>query len=552
MRLSLLQINTVIGDLCGNADRIASGVQEASACRPDLVVAPEFSLPGYPPRDLLLVNGFVRRAWEVLEGLAADLRDCPPVLVGLAEPNRSAIGRPLYNVAALLKEGEIAGTFRKTLLPTYDVFDEDRYFEPGRGPQILRLEGRTIGISICEDIWNDRDFWNRRRYHTDPVEELVGSGAEAVVNISASPFTAGKQALREQMLSCIARRHHIPVAYANQVGGNDELVFDGRSCAFGADGTLIARGAAFAEDIVTVDLACPGPQAVRPDDFSPEPEIWRALVLGTRDYVRKTGFSSVLLGLSGGIDSSLVAAVAAEALGPENVLGVLMPSPYSSPGSIEDARDLAANLGIRTHTLPITPAMEAFDGILAEVFAGLPPDTTEENLQARIRAAILMALSNKFGSLLLSTGNKSELSVGYSTIYGDMAGGLAVISDVPKGMVYRIARWLNRSKQVIPERVLAKPPSAELRFGQVDQDTLPPYDLLDAILYRAIDCYESPGEIIAAGYPAETVYRILRMVMSAEFKRRQAPPGIKVTDRAFGSGWRMPIAERAWWLDETD
>jgi NAD+ synthase (glutamine-hydrolysing) len=552
MRLSVLQVNTVVGDIAGNADRIAAGVLEASIHRPDLIITPELSLLGYPPRDLLLVNGFVERSRGMLKHLAVDLQEYPPVLVGLAEPNPSDVGRPLFNVAALLKDGTVEEIFRKTLLPTYDVFDEDRYFEPARGPQILRLNDRTIGISICEDIWNDRDFWNRRRYHTDPVEELAAAGAEAIVNISASPFTTGKQALRERMLSCIARKHRIPLIYANMVGGNDDLVFDGRSCAFAADGALIARGAAFAEDILTVDLASPAPQAIAHDDFTPESECWRALVLGTRDYVRKTGFGSVLLGLSGGIDSSLVAAVAAEALGPENVLGVLMPSPYSSRGSIDHASELAASLGIRTMTIPINPAMAAFDNILAEVFAGLPADITEENLQARIRAAILMALSNKFGMLLLSTGNKSELAVGYSTIYGDMAGGLAVIADVPKGMVYRIARWLNARHPVIPDEVLAKPPSAELRPHQTDQDTLPPYDLLDAILYRHIDRFESADAIIAAGYPAETVHRILRMVKQAEFKRRQAPPGIKVTDRAFGTGWRMPIAAKAWWMDETD
>ncbi len=548
MRISLLQLNTVVGDLAGNAEKIAAAVREAAVHRPDLVVTPELALLGYPPRDLLLMQGFVARSREVLDGLAADLAGAPPVLVGFAEPNPGRNGRPLYNAAALLRDGRVAQTFRKTLLSTYDVFDEDRYFEPARGPQILRVDGHAVGVSICEDVWNGYDVRNRRRYRTDPIEELVRSGAEAIVNISASPFTAGKQGLRERMLSRIAREHRVPIAYVNQVGGNDDLVFDGRSCAFDAGGTLVARGKGFDEDLITVDLARPGAWRIADDDFEPESEIWRALVLGTRDYARKTGFSSVHLGLSGGIDSSLVAAVAAEAMGKENVLGVLLPSPYSSRGSVEDARDLAENLGIRTVTIPISPAMDAFDGMLAEICAGHPPGVTEENLQARIRATVLMAISNTFGSLLLSTGNKSELSVGYSTIYGDMAGGLAVIADVPKGMVYRIARWLNRrsGRSVIPEQVIAKVPSAELRPGQTDQDSLPPYELLDAILHRHIDCYESADEIVAAGFPPKTVHAVLRMVRAAEFKRKQAPPGIKVTDRTFGTGWRMPIAAKEW------
>jgi NAD+ synthase (glutamine-hydrolysing) len=547
MRLALLQLNTTVADIDANAEKIASAVGEAAVRRPDLIVTPELALPGYPPRDLLLMNRFVDRCREVLDDLARDLADAPPVLVGVPEPNREPAGRPLYNAAALLHGGRVVQTFRKTLLPTYDVFDEDRYFEPAAGePQILRLGDRSIGISICEDIWNDRDFWSRRRYRIDPIAELVRAGADAIINISASPFTAGKQALRERMLGGMARKYGVPLAYVNQVGGNDDLVFDGRSSVFDTAGTLIARGAGFAEDQVFIDLARPGSGSVAVDDFAPESEIWRALVLGTKDYVRKTGFSSVLLGLSGGIDSAVVAAVAAEAVGAENVLGVLMPSPYSSPGSVDDSRELAGNLGIRTVVLPIRGAMDVFDDILQEAFAGLPADITEENMQARIRAVILMALSNKFGALLLSTGNKSELSVGYSTIYGDMAGGLAVIADVPKGMVYRIARWLNREGIVIPWEIIAKPPSAELRPDQTDQDTLPPYEVLDAILYRHIDLHESAAEIAATGFPEGEVARVLRMVRNAEFKRKQAPPGIKVTDRAFGTGWRMPIARGEW------
>jgi NAD+ synthase (glutamine-hydrolysing) len=528
MKISLLQVNTVVGDLAGNAGRIAAGAREAARHRPDLIVAPELSLTGCPPRDLLLQAGFITRSLAVLDDLAAGLADAPPVLVGFAEPNPAGTGRPLFNAAALLRDGEVRGTFRKTAIS--GSFDEGRYFEPAAGsPGTFHLGERTVGVAIGEEI------------------RCGGEVPDVIVNLSASPFVIGRQCLREEMFSRAAKENRVAIVSANLVGGNDDLVFDGRSVAFSADGTLIARGAAFAEEIVTVDLARPAPQAVAPDDQGPESEIWRALVLGTRDYVHKCGFRSVHLGLSGGIDSSLVAAVAARALGQENVLGVLLPSPHTSAESIEDARELAANLGIRVQCIPIAPMMEAFDSGLADVFAGLAPDITEENLQARIRATVLMALANKFGSMLLSTGNKSEVAVGYCTLYGDAAGGLSVIADVPKGMVYRIARWLNAERPVIPERVLKKPPSAELRPGQTDQEILPPYDLLDAILHRLIDCLESPDEIIAAGYPEETVREVAGMVERAEFKRRQAPPGIKVTDRAFSTDWHMPIAAKPWW-----
>lgn len=547
MKLSLLQLNPTVGDLKGNADLIAAAVRRADV---DLAVTSELALLGYPPRDLLLNEDFITRSWKVLEALALDLKDASPVLVGLAEPNPSETGRPLFNSAALLRLGRLDRTFRKTLLPTYDVFDEDRYFEPACEPQILDLGGISLGISICEDIWNDRDFWKRRRYHTDPIEELVRAGAKAVINLSASPFSVGKQLHREAMLGSMARKYALPFVYVNQVGGNDELVFDGRSCAFDAGGLLIARGKGFEEDVVTVDLGTSGPEkrpgSIAEDDFSPEAEIWRALVLGTRDYVHKCGFSGVLLGLSGGIDSALTAAVAAEALGPENVLGVLMPSPYSSPGSIEDSEALAKNLGIKTITISITDIMKDFDSSLADAFRGRKRDVTEENIQARIRGNLLMALSNKYSSVLLTTGNKSELAVGYCTIYGDMSGGLAVISDVPKTMVYRIARWLNSKRSIIPESIISKAPSAELRPCQTDQDSLPPYEILDAILEMHIEQHMSAEEIIARGFDQEAVRRVLGLVRAAEFKRRQAAPGIKVTDRAFGSGWRMPVACRSW------
>ncbi len=538
MKLALLQLNPTVGDLKGNADLISHAIRGIDA---DLAITSELALLGYPPRDLLLNADFISRSWHVLENLAKELAGCIPALVGIAAPNPALEGRPLFNSAALLHDGKIIRTFHKTLLPTYDVFDEDRYFEPGYNPQILELDGIKMGISICEDVWNDRDFWKRRRYHTDPIEELVKVGAEAIINLSASPFSVGKQLHREAMLGGMAHKYGVPFIYVNQIGGNDDLVFDGRSCAFGAVGKLIARGKGFEEDIVVVDLKSRlGP--IADDDFTPEAEIWNALVLGIRDYCRKCGFKGVLLGLSGGIDSALTASVAAEALGPENVLGVLMPSPYSSQGSIDDSLTLSRRLGIKTLTLPINEIMGSFDLSLKDAFRGLEKDVTEENIQARIRGNLLMAISNKYGSLLLTTGNKSELAVGYCTIYGDMSGGLAVISDVPKTMIYRIANWLNARKDIIPNAILTKAPTAELRPCQTDQDSLPPYDILDAILEMHIQQHQSSEEIIAQGFDAATVSHVLSLVKSAEFKRKQAAPGIKVTDRAFGSGWRMPIA----------
>jgi NAD+ synthase (glutamine-hydrolysing) len=545
VKIALLQINPIVGDLAGNARLIAAAVREARAAGADLAVTPELALVGYLPRDLLLSPGFIQQSWAVLESLAGELADGPPTLVGLPEPNTADEGRPLFNSAALVQRGRVEQRFRKALLPTYDVFDEDRYFEPFHGAQTLDIAGLRVGISICEDIWNDRDFWKRRRYHHDPVEELVRAGAQAIVNLSASPFTVGKQRRREEMLSAMARKHGVPLAYVNQYGGNDDLVFDGCSSAFAADGRAIARGRAFDAAVVVCDLVHGQPLPQRPDAGA-ESEIWQALVLGTRDYARKCGFARVVLGLSGGIDSALTAAIAAEALGREHVLGVLMPSPFSSRGSIDDSLALAENLGIDTLTLPIEPAMRAMEATLQDAFAGTPRDVTEENIQARIRGNLLMALSNKRGALLLTTGNKSELAVGYCTLYGDMSGGLGVIADVPKTMVYRVARWLNETtgRETIPEPTLTKAPSAELRPDQTDQDSLPPYDVLDEILQRHIERHEPAAAIIAAGFDDATVRKVLRLVRLAEFKRKQAAPGLKVTDRAFGTGWRMPIAAR--------
>jgi NAD+ synthase/NAD+ synthase (glutamine-hydrolysing) len=545
VKIALLQINPTVGDMAGNARLIAAAAERAGGAGADLAVTPELALVGYLPRDLLLSSNFVEQSWGHLDQLARELAGGPPTLVGLPEVNPSDEGRPLFNSAALLRNGRVEQRFRKALLPTYDVFDEDRYFEPFHGAQVLELAGTRVGISICEDIWNDRDFWKRRRYHHDPVEELVRAGATAIVNLSASPFTVGKHHRREEMLSSMARKYRVPLVYVNQYGGNDDLVFDGRSCGFAADGSPIARGASFDADVVICDVSS-GASIGPATDLDPESEVWRALVIGTRDYARKCGFSRVVLGLSGGIDSALTAAVAAEALGPQNVLGVLMPSPFSSQGSIDDSLVLARNIGIDTLTLPIEPAMNAMEGMLQGAFAGTSRDVTEENIQARIRGNLLMALSNKRGALLLTTGNKSELAVGYCTLYGDMSGGLAVIADVPKTMVYRVARWRNDSagRALIPEASLTKPPSAELRPNQTDQDSLPPYDTLDAILQRHVEQHQSAEAIIAAGYDAATVARVLRLVRQAEFKRKQAAPGLKVTDRAFGTGWRMPIAAR--------
>ena len=543
MRIALLQINPTAGDIRGNSALIVSAAKRAQAEGADLTVTSELALMGYLPRDLLMNQGFVKRSCEELHRIARELAGASPLLVGVATPNPAEMGRPLFNSAVLLERGSVGRAFHKTLLPTYDVFDEDRYFEPAPGPQILEIDGRRLGISICEDVWNDRNFWKRPRYHQDPIEVLARNGAQAIVNLSASPFYAGKQRLREDMLGHMSREHGLPLVYVNQVGGNDDLIFDGRSCAFDAQGRLFARARGFAEDVALVDIdGCRG--VIAADDFTPESEIWNALVLGVRDYARKTCFSKVLLGLSGGVDSALTASIAAEAMGPANVLGVMMPSIYSSAGSVDDSEQLACNLGIQTLKLPIGEIMKTYDQTLAGAFEGRAPDVTEENIQSRIRGNLLMALSNKFGSLLLTTGNKSELAVGYCTLYGDMNGGLAVIADLPKMMVYRVVRWRNQRKPDIPEAILTKAPSAELRPDQKDQDTLPPYELLDQILELHVEQCQSAEEIIAQGFEEQTVRRVLRLVRMAEFKRKQAAPGLKVTSRAFGTGWRMPIVRQ--------
>ena len=548
MKIGLLQVNTVVGDLSGNAGRIARAASRAAASGAEVCIAPELALTGYPPRDLLLTPAFVDKAFRELEHLAKLLADGPVLIMGTAAKSSMPDGKPLQNCAALLAKGVVGAMIPKNLLPTYDVFDEDRYFEPGRCLGFVEVGGKRLGVTICEDIWNDKDFWTTRRYANDPVEKLAEEGLDAILNISASPFFLGKQAVRERMLANVARKYGLPVLYCNQVGGNDDLIFDGRSIVLDSEGRLAARAQGFAEDVLVVDLDRLGEgtgQQVALDDFSEESEAWRALVLGVKDYAAKCGFKGALLGLSGGIDSALTAAIAAEALGAQNVLGVLMPSPYSSQGSIDDSLELAKRLGIQTQTIPIANIMTDFESALALSFAGLAPDATEENIQSRIRGNLLMAMSNKFGKVLLSTGNKSELAVGYCTIYGDMSGGLAVISDVPKTMVYRLAEYLNeRDGEVIPRAIIDKAPSAELKPNQTDQDSLPPYEVLDAILRLRVERHQSVEEIVAAGFDPKVVGKVCRLVKSAEFKRRQAAPGIKITDRAFGTGWRMPIACR--------
>lgn len=546
MNIALLQCNTVVGDVAGNAARLATAVREAAASSATLCVSPELALCGYPPRDLLLQEGFLASCRVALEALAKELADLPPLLVGAPVPNPSPVGHPIQNCAVLLQRGTVTVASRKVLLPNYDVFDERRYFEPGVACGVITVGGWRFGVTICEDIWNDKTFWQEHRfYESDPVAELMARGVDAVLNLSASPFSLGKQVVRERMLSRVAARYRVPVLYTNQVGGNDDLVFSGKSMAFDALGNLMGRASAFAEDLLLVDLA-KGTSRITPMDVTPEAQLWQALVLGTRDYLHKCGVTGAVLGLSGGIDSSLVAAVAAQALGPENVLGVLLPSPHTSQTSIDDALELARQLGIATHTIPIGPLMQGCDAALAHAFAGRTADVTEENLQARLRGVLLMALSNKFGKLLLTTGNKSELATGYCTIYGDMAGGLAVIADIAKTQVYAICRWLNaqRGHPVIPQSVLTKPPTAELRPGQCDQDSLPPYDILDAILERFVEQRLAPETIVAEGFDRTTVERVVKLVRGAEFKRRQAPPGLRVTGRAFGTGWRMPVAAR--------
>ena len=539
MKIALAQINTTVGDLPGNEAKILAAYRRGVEAGVDLVMFPELTITGYPPRDLLLKRSFIVGNLAVLERLTA-ATGRTAMLVGYVGENKKRPGREVINCAGLLQAGKLVATRVKTLLPTYDVFDEDRYFEPALENLPVTFNGGKIGLTICEDIWNDEDFWPERRYQPNPPVELATAGSRVLFNLSASPWSVGKDETRHRMLRSMALKAGCPVVFCNQIGGNDELIFDGGSLVFNAAGETIARAELFAEDFLVVDTE--SKTSVVSPGWSEEEYVYRALVLGLRDYLHKCGFKSAVLGLSGGIDSALVACLAVVALGKENVRGVSLPSQFSSPGSLDDARILAERLGISYEVIPIQPAFEAAKQQLAPAFAGRPEDTTEENIQARLRGVILMALSNKFGALLLTTGNKSELAVGYCTLYGDMCGGLAVISDVPKTMVYRLAKWINREREIIPVSTITKAPSAELRPNQTDQDSLPPYESLDGILDAYVVQGKALSEIVAAGFDEATVKRVVRLIDFNEYKRRQAAPGLKVTSKAFGVGRRIPIA----------
>ena len=544
MKIALGQINPTVGDFSGNAAKIIQFALEARSAGAGLILFPELAVCGYPPRDLVERPSFVARNHATVERIAAETQGIA-VICGMVTPAAAESGKAVMNSAAFLRDGRIEFVQSKMLLPTYDVFDEMRNFAPAKSQQLFNFCGNRMALTICEDAWNDKHFWHPRLYGVDPVEELVRNGGNFVLNISASPFWLGKRELRRDMLASIARNQKVPVAMVNQVGGNDSLVFDGSSLVIAPDGQVIAQGKSFEEDLIYFDSqALTG--EMHEQIVGEEASAYGALVLGTKDYVRKCGFQRAIVGLSGGIDSALTASIAADALGPGNVIGIGMPGPYSSPGSIDDARALAANLKIRFELLSIDEIYQATSQTLSAVFAGLPEDATEENIQSRARGMLLMALSNKFGALVLSTGNKSELAVGYCTLYGDMVGGLAVISDVPKTLVYRLSAYVNSRRKVIPQATIEKPPSAELRPEQKDSDSLPPYDVLDAILEDYVEESFSPEQIAAAHhFDLELVRRVLRMVERSEYKRQQAAPGIKISAKAFGYGRRFPIAAKS-------
>jgi NAD+ synthase (glutamine-hydrolysing) len=544
VKIALGQINPTVGDFSGNASKIIDFSQRAKASGAGLVLFPELSVCGYPPRDLVERSSFVAKNRETAEKIAAATRGIS-LICGLVTPAKSETGKSVMNSAALLQDGKIAFLQSKMLLPTYDVFDEMRNFAPARKQDLFPMSGKQMALTICEDAWNDKQFWDKRLYTVDPVEALIREGGNIVLNISASPFWIGKRELRRDMLASIARQHKVPVAMVNQVGGNDSLLFDGSSIVLNPEGKVIAQGCSFEEDLICFDSqALTGDihQQVEGDDAS----VYWALVTGTRDYIRKCGFQKAIIGLSGGIDSALTAAIAVDAVGAENVMGVGMPGPYSSPGSIDDARALAENLDIRFELLSINCAFQAYHSTLNTVFADQKEDVTEENIQSRARGTMLMALSNKFGAIVLSTGNKSELGVGYCTLYGDMVGGLAVISDVPKTLVYRLAAYVNSRRPVIPRATVEKPPSAELRPDQKDSDSLPPYEILDAVLEDYVEDAHSIEQIAAdRGFDITLVRRVVEMVDRAEYKRQQAAPGIKISPKAFGYGRRFPIAAKS-------
>ena len=543
MKIALGQINPTVGDFSGNANKIIQFSERARTAGAGLILFPELCICGYPPRDLVERPSFVARNRSTAEQIATQTKGIA-VICGMVTPADAESGKTVMNSAALLREGRIDFIQSKMLLPTYDVFDEMRNFAPARSQRLFGFCGRQMALTICEDAWNDKNFWTRRLYGVDPIEELLRAGGNFVLNISASPFWMGKRELRRDMLATIAKNRKVPVAMVNQVGGNDSLIFDGSSLVINSDGTVIAQGKSFEEDLVLFDsanLTGEMHRQIAGDDAS----AYQALVLGTHDYVQKCGFSRAIIGLSGGIDSALTACIAVDALGAENVIGVGMPGPYSSPGSIDDARALATNLGIRFELLSIREMYQAAVSTLAPVFSGMPQDVTEENIQSRARGLLLMSLSNKFNALVLSTGNKSELAVGYCTLYGDMVGGLAVISDVPKTLVYRLSAYVNSRKTVIPEATIEKPPSAELRPNQKDSDSLPPYDILDQILEDYVEDSHSAEQIVADHhFDPSVVKRVISMIARSEYKRQQAAPGLKISPKAFGYGRRFPIAAK--------
>jgi len=545
VKIALAQINPTVGDFDGNARKIIDFANRAAKGGATLVIFPELAVCGYPPADLLEKPAFVTRAGQVIEEIAAHTAHGKiAIICGYITPAPPGTGKHVINSAALLRNGRVEFVQSKMLLPFYDVFDEQRYFVPAQRQRLVDIEGEHVALTICEDAWNDKSFWENRLYNVDPVEELMHAGGSLILNISASPYWRGKLKTRREMLSAIARHHCKPVIMVNQVGGNDSLAFDGSSLALGPDGEVIAQAKSFEEDLVYVDTESLTGD-MHSQSQSEDEATYQALVLGTRDYVRKCGFSKVIVGLSGGIDSALVVAIAAEAVGSENVLTLGMPSPYSSQGSIEDSRHLAQNLGVQFEVLPISKIFEHYNKTLAPLFAGLTPDITEENLQARIRGALLMAASNKFNSLVLTTGNKSEMSTGYSTLYGDMVGALAVIGDVFKTRVYALCRYINREREIIPKAILEKPPSAELRPDQKDTDSLPPYEVLDPVLEAYVERYETPDTIAKAhNLDPVLVRRIVKLVERSEYKRQQAAPVLKVTSKAFGMGRRFPIAAK--------
>ncbi|HTR43005.1 MAG TPA: NAD+ synthase [Pseudomonadales bacterium] len=547
MKIGFLQLNSTVGDFAANVKKLVAGYEKAVSLGAEFVLAPELFLCGYPPRDLLLRNDFIEANLAAVEDTAKKT-GAAPLCVGFVNKNPERPGRALRNAAAILQNGKIAWCTNKCLLPTYDVFDEDRYFEPAKTIVPYEFNGCKYAVTICEDIWNDEDFWPDRLYRRDPVKEAISQGAQVVINISASPWHDGKEKVRLEMLRRMARDEKIPLAQVNLAGANDELIFDGHSVALDSNGNVIAMGRGFAEDVFVADMSASAEQAMAGGFNFPqrEAQIFSALSLGIRDYVRKCGFKAVILGLSGGIDSALTAVLAVDALGKENVLGVAMPARYSSEGSLTDAEALAKNLGIRFELLPIEPVFLAVENQLKNIFSNLKPDQTEENLQSRLRGTTLMALSNKFNGLVLTTGNKSEMAVGYCTLYGDMNGALAPLADVFKTDIYKIARWVNREREIIPRSSIDKPPSAELRPNQKDQDSLPPYETLDAILDLYVVKNLGREQIIEKGFDRAMVQDVLNKINFTEYKRRQAAPGLKISPRAFGMGRRIPIAQRFW------